>query len=138
MIMHLAHGTMVTANIRLDRLLGTGGMGSVWAADHLTLETQVAVKFISAEALGSKGSAALARFKREAKAAAKIRSPHAVQIFDQGVTEDGTPYIVMELLQGESLGAHLKRLGTLDLQTAAQVLHQVCKALATAGWRRST
>src|SRR5262245_29598988 len=99
--MELVPGTMVTSNVRLVRPLGEGGMGSVWAADHLGLDTQVAVKFISAELV--KDEQIRARFSREAKATAQIKSPHVVQTLDHGFMPDGTPYIVMELLHGASM-----------------------------------
>ncbi len=106
-------------------------MGSVWRAEHLTLGTQVAVKFISAE-LAASSTEALERFRREARTAAQIRNPHVVQILDSGVTEQGTPYIVMEHLEGESLGERLEREGALDLRMAALVVVQVAKALHAA------
>ncbi len=122
---------MVTDNVRLVRLLGRGGMASVWVAEHLVLQTEVAVKFISPE-LVKKTPSMLERFKREASAAAKIKSPHVVQTFDSGVMDDGTPYIVMELLEGESLGDQLERVGTLKVEQTTAILAQVAKALAAA------
>jgi len=106
-------------------------MGSVWVADHLTLENQVAVKFIASKLL-EESSSALERFQREAKAAAKINSAHVAKTFDQGVTTDQTPYIVMELLAGESLADRIARLGALDLTQAARIIIQVSKALGAA------
>jgi serine/threonine-protein kinase len=129
--MELGPGASVTNNVRLVRKLGEGGMGSVWVADHLTLETQVAVKFISA-ALSQQDPTLLERFRQEAKAAAKIRSPYVVQTFDQGVTPDGMAYIVMELLDGESLGDRLERAGAVPLGQIAQIVDQVAKALQVA------
>ncbi|MBW2528932.1 MAG: SUMF1/EgtB/PvdO family nonheme iron enzyme [Deltaproteobacteria bacterium] len=130
--MALSAGTMVTPNVRLTRLLGEGGMGSVWVAEHLTLDTQVAVKFISTQSFGKAGRTQLARFRREAKAAVKIRSPHVVQIFDYGIMDDGSPYIVMELLEGETFGARLKRLGAVGPEMTAEIMAQVSKALSAA------
>ena len=75
--MGVAQGTMVNPNVRLTRLLGEGGMGSVWVADHLALKTEVAVKFLHAD-LVRRSPAMLGRFEREASAAAKIKSPHVV------------------------------------------------------------
>jgi serine/threonine-protein kinase len=125
----MQQGDVIAANVRLDRLLSEGGMGSVWVADHLTLNTQVAVKFMSAEM--AHHAEAIARFTREASAAAQIRSPHIVQVFDHGVTAEGVPYIVMELLQGEDLDTRLGR-GPLSLRDTIQVIGQVCKALGRA------
>ena len=103
-------------------------MGSVWIAEHRGLETQVAVKFID-DALGVDENI-LARFSREAAAAAQIRSPHVVQIFDHGTIDGRIPYIVMELLEGESLGNRIARLRQLPLEETAVVLSQTCKALS--------
>ena len=96
---------MIGTSIRLVRVLGEGGMGSVWVADHLTLQTQVAVKFMSQSLMASED--AVIRFSREATAAAQVKSPHVVQMFDHGLTPEGIPYIVMELLEGEDLGKRL-------------------------------
>src|SRR4051794_20766068 len=106
--MVLAPGSTVNANLRLVRMLARGGMGSVWVAEHRGLKTQVAVKFID-EALGANAQA-LGRFAREAEAVARIRSPHVVQILDHGMADGRIPYIAMELLEGESLGARIRRL----------------------------
>ncbi len=119
---------MINANVRLSHLLGKGGMGEVWVADHLTLSVAVAVKFILADQ--SVDEMALARFSREATSAARIRSPHVVQVLDHGV-HAGAPFIVMELLEGEDLGARIAR-GPLALGEIAPILQQVARALAQA------
>ncbi|MBW2528590.1 MAG: protein kinase [Deltaproteobacteria bacterium] len=124
-------GMQVTPNVRTVERLGEGAMGEVWVADHLTLKTQVAVKFISEE-LDPNDGEVLARFEREASTAARIKSPFVVQTFDQGVTPQGTPYIVMELLEGEGLGDRLDRTEWLSLQQAGQVLAHTAKALGSA------
>jgi eukaryotic-like serine/threonine-protein kinase len=120
---------MISPSVRLSRPLGAGGMGTVWLADHLALKTQVVVKFMSA----SLGADPLSRerFAREAVAAAQVKSPHVVQTFDHGLTTDGTPFIVMEWLEGEDL-AHRIRSGPVDLSALASILTQVCRALARA------
>src|SRR6478672_1710505 len=105
--MLLAENVIVAERFRLNRLLGRGGMGSVWHATHLGLDTECAVKFIEGEFASL--PEAQARFEREAKAAAQLRSPHVVAIMDHGLCE-GTPYIAMELLDGEDLGKRLGRL----------------------------
>jgi serine/threonine-protein kinase len=129
--MDLAAGTMVTPNVRLVRMLGEGGMGSVWVADHLSLNTQVAVKFISAEILDAH-PVVRERFNREASLSAQIKSPHVVQTFDHGMVDDSIPYIVMELLDGESLGDRLERVGTLSLDETVAVVEQASRALSKA------
>ena len=121
---------MVTTNVRLVSPIGEGAMGSVWLAEHLTLETEVAVKFILAKVANREE--AVTRFKREAAVAAKIKSPHIVQVFDQGQMEDGTPYIVMERLEGESLDLRLERVRRLTMRQTAQIVSQVAKGLRAA------
>jgi serine/threonine-protein kinase len=123
-------GQPVTASIKLVRLLDNGSMGSVWVASHGGLGTEVAVKFMSPDY--AKNQNLVTRFSREAHAAAHLRSPHVVQIFDHGVTPDGVPYIVMELLDGESLHKRLKREGPIDPATTALIIAQTCKALTRA------
>lgn len=126
----LVPGRMVGETLRLSRLLGRGAMGSVWVADHLSLRSQVAVKFMAQAMLDDATS--LRRFQQEAMAAAEIRSPHVVRVFDHGTTEDGLPYIVMELLEGESLERRLKRAGPMAVADAVAVVRQCAKALAKA------
>ncbi len=126
----LSPGQLVTSNVRLVQKLGEGGMGAVWVADHLTLHTRVAVKFMSQQ-LAMDG-AANARFSREAAAAAQIKSPHVVQSYDHGVTAEGTSFIVMELLEGEDLGERIKGQGPLAMRDTGEILAQCCKALARA------
>lgn len=106
-------------------------MGTLWVADHLMLDTEVVVKFVH-QRLAAEGREADARFEREAKAAAKIKSPHVVQIFDYGRMSDGTAYMVMEKLDGESLADRLHRTGWLSFEQASEVVHQVCRALHAA------
>jgi serine/threonine-protein kinase len=105
-------------------------MGSVWVADHLGLGTRVAVKFLSPTF--THNQSVVERFRREAMAASQIKSPHVAQMFDQGVTSDGMPYIIMELLEGEDLGQRVRRIGPLDLNEVALIVTQVAKALARA------
>jgi serine/threonine-protein kinase len=124
----LAPGTMVTSNVRLVDLIARGGMGSVWLADHLGLETRVAVKFIKSD-MANQDDSLRERFKREASIAAQIRSIHAVQVFDHGVTPDGTAYIVMELLEGRSLTDRIERDGAMTVREVGIVVGQVAKVL---------
>jgi eukaryotic-like serine/threonine-protein kinase len=126
----LVPGMMVTPNVRLERPLGEGGMGSVWLADHLSLHSKVVVKFIS-DALAT-NEEARARFSREAAAASQVRSPHVVQTFDHGITADGVPYIVMEHLEGRSLGVALVEEGTLRPAMVIDIITQLSRALEKA------
>ncbi|MFO0547942.1 MAG: protein kinase [Polyangiaceae bacterium] len=125
-------GDFITENVRLVRLLGKGGMGSVWVARHESLDVDVAVKFVSPELLSDGDALVLERFRREAKLAAKIESPHVVRIFDHGVTKDGVPYIVMELLRGESVAERLVRTGRFAPKDAARVVKEVAAGLSRA------
>jgi serine/threonine protein kinase len=99
-------GTVIGGRYRLDAPIGAGGMGSIWRATHLTLETPVAVKLL--ESYGSSRKQMTQRFMREAKIAAALRHRHVVQILDFGVMDDGQPYMVMELLEGESLADRME------------------------------
>jgi len=121
---------LVAGKYQLVAMIGRGGMGSVWEARHASLGTRFAIKFIESEYADSQE--ARHRFDREARAAATIQSKHAIQIYDHGVTDDGKPYIVMELLQGEPLDKRIERLGALSLQDTARILQQVCRGLARA------
>ena len=105
-------------------------MGSVWAAEHLALDTLVAVKFMTRDHVLQPDLAA--RFRREAQAAAQLRSPHVTQVLDYGVTPDGEPYIVMELLEGETLRQRLRRVGNLPLGEVVHLIEQMAKGLSRA------
>jgi len=133
----LAEGIEIAGKYRLERLLREGGMGSVWVATHLALGTPVAIKFMAArlghDAAGSSepGVQERARFEREAKTAAQIRMTNVVQVLDYGV-DQGMPYLVMELLEGEDLGARLERVGRLSLADSARILTPIARALQRA------
>jgi serine/threonine-protein kinase len=121
---------LVAGKYEVVGLIGRGGMGSVWEGRHASLGTRVAIKFIDPEYAESKE--AQSRFVNEARAAATIQTKHAIQIYDHGVTDDGRPYIVMELLIGEPLDKRVERLGRISLAETARVLVQVCRALQRA------
>ena len=124
-----AAGDVLAEKYRLVRELGRGGMGAVWSAEHLVLRSPVAVKLVLSKVADSEPLRA--RFLREAQAAAALRSPHVVQILDYGVHED-TPFMVMELLEGESLRQRLARTGVLGAQETARLLIHVARALQKA------
>lgn len=109
--------------------LGRGGMGSVWAAEHIALRSKVAVKLIE-RTLHHKEEAFL-RFAREARAAAAFRSPHVVQVLDYGI-EEGRAYLVMELLEGETLSDRIDRLGKLSPRETWRVLNHLGRAMGRA------
>jgi serine/threonine protein kinase len=127
---NLRPGALVTPSIRLTRLLGRGGMGSVWVAEHLRLRTDVVVKFMAPEYAADAG--ARTRFEREATLAAQAKSPNVVQVFDHGVSDLGFPYIAMELLVGEDLGKRIEREGLIEPKLLAGVLKQACNGLSRA------
>jgi serine/threonine-protein kinase len=104
-------------------------MGSVWRAEHLALHAAVAVKLMDPAIAETPEGAE--RFRREAQAAASLRSTHVVQVLDYGV-EDGTPYLVMELLHGESLAACLEREVRLSPARTLAIMTQVCRAITRA------
>jgi serine/threonine-protein kinase len=121
---------------RLDEELGKGGMGEVYRASHQMLARPAAVKLIRPEVLGgsSPGTARvlLERFRREAEAAASLRSPHTISLYDFGVAHDGTFFFVMELLDGIDLESLVERFGPLPPERAVYLLTQVCHSLEEA------
>jgi serine/threonine protein kinase len=121
---------------RLGELLGRGGMGEVYKATHRMLARPAAIKLIRPEMIAALGreSAQLAvkRFRREAEAAANLRSPHTVELYDFGVTDDQTLYFVMELLDGMDLQSLVHRHGPVPAVRAIYILRQVCKSLEEA------
>ena len=125
-----AGSELIAGKYRLVRIVGQGGMGSVWEGEHTTLGTRVAIKFIEPEFLDN--PEARNRFENEARAAAALRSRHVVQVFDHGLTRDGRPYIVMEFLSGEPLDQRLERMGRLTPLETTRILFQVCRALSRA------
>jgi hypothetical protein len=121
---------------QLVKLLGQGGMGEVWLAEHRLLARPAAVKLIRPEALGADRSGAqgnvVRRFEREAKATAALSSPHTIQLHDFGVTDDGTLYYVMELLRGLDLEEFVQRFGPMPADRVAYILRQACDSLGEA------
>jgi len=122
-------GAIVADRFHLVRQLGKGGMGEVWLAHDARLDTPCAVKFLHASGHG--GAAVRARFEREARAAAQLRSPNVVQILDHGEYL-GEPYIAMEMLQGEDLATRLRRLERIDARDMVVIVAQIAKALTRA------
>lgn len=119
----------------LLRALGRGGMGEVWAARHRMLARPAAVKLIRPELLGADPRSrqiAIRRFEREARATASMGSVHTVDVYDYGLTNEGAFFYVMELLDGVSLDALVKRFGPLPADRAVHLLVQVCHSLSEA------
>lgn len=127
-LQYMQQGTLIEDQYLLERQLGAGGMGTVWVARDLRLARSVAIKFLSGDFHNDEP--ARLRFEREARMASKIRSPHVVQVFAAGITAEGVPYVVMELLDGEDLDARLQRNGPCSLVETGVIVEQVCRALS--------
>jgi serine/threonine protein kinase len=119
----------------MEELLGEGGMGEVWKARHHMLARPAAVKLIRPEILGidqAKREEAVRRFEREAQTTASLRSPHTINLYDFGVSDEGAFYYVMELLDGLSLDLFVKRFGPMNAERVVYLLRQVCRSLQEA------
>jgi serine/threonine-protein kinase len=123
-------GQMLAGKYRVERVLGAGAMGMVLAATHLALGTRVAIKVMLGG--GKNTDQHQARFLREARVAAMLRSHHAGKVLDVGMTEAGAPYIVMEFLDGKDLATLLQERGPLPTQEAVTYILQACEAIAEA------
>jgi eukaryotic-like serine/threonine-protein kinase len=126
----LASGTWITPSVRLVRPLDAGGMSTVWVAADMRLQTQVAVKILSRQLLSDEG--ARTRFEREGRLPSQIGSPHLVQTYDHGFLPDGTPFIVMEWLDGETLKHRLVREQRIAPRHTLSVVEQICRCLERA------
>ncbi len=123
-------GTVVDGRYRVDRVIGEGGMGTVYEARHTSLGRPFALKALK-KVLAQDGELS-ARFIQEARAAASVAHPSVVQITDFGVLSEGQPYFVMEMLEGESLSSLIAKGGPLPAGQAVRILRQVVEALAAA------
>ena len=123
-------GTTVADKYRVERLIGKGGMGAVYAAQNTAIGKRVALKFLSREA--AQNREATRRFQREAQAASLIESEHIVQVFDAGTSAEGLPFLVMEHLTGEDLRARLEREHELAVPDALAIVAQLLRALTRA------
>ena len=126
----LRPGDVIDGAYVVERLLGQGGMGAVFVAFESRLARRVAIKVLLGG--GTDNPEALARFEREARSAAALQSDHVARVFSVGVIADMTPYIVMELLDGEDLSGVLKRRGPLPAAEVVALMLQVCDALIEA------
>lgn len=120
----------IAGRFRIEREIGTGGMGTVYLATHLGLDRPVAVKIIKREFVGDRDVAD--RFLREAKTMAKLRHPNAAMIFDAGSLPDGRHFIIMEFVEGETLSQALEREVRFSPTRAVQIATQVCDVLEEA------
>lgn len=123
----LEQGTVICGRYRLIRSLDRGGMGLLWEATDEHLGHVVAIKFPSEEVRATE--VLRKRFKRESRLAVRIGGPNVITILDEGDTEDGIPFIVMERLQGHDLDAHLEKYKKIDLFQAADIISQVDRVL---------
>ncbi|HMI90774.1 MAG TPA: serine/threonine-protein kinase [Polyangiales bacterium] len=123
----IAAGTRIAGKYRLTRLIGAGGMGAVWAAVNEPLGSEVALKFLLGRTHGNREHAQ--RFAAEAKMAAAIKHRFVVDIFDFGSTEDGTPYMVLELLDGQELGQRLRHGPPLTVKDLVRLIAQCLSGL---------
>jgi serine/threonine protein kinase len=123
-------GEVLAGKFRVERVLGVGGMGVVVAATHLQLDQRVALKFVLPS--GMQNAEAVERFAREARAAVRLRSEHVARVLDVGTMETGSPYIVMEFLEGRDLATVLSEGGPLHAPLALDYVMQACEAIAEA------
>jgi serine/threonine protein kinase len=124
-----AAGDVIGSKYSLLRLLGEGGMGSVWVAENMALKANVALKLIRADVAEASANE---RFLSEARLAARLQHAAIVRVFDFGKTEQDEPFIVMELLDGETLGQRLSRMGAIDPTDLCQTLLPIIDALHSA------
>jgi eukaryotic-like serine/threonine-protein kinase len=124
------HGQVLAGKYVVENVVGAGAMAIVVSAMHRQLDTRVAIKFLRPEMLGK--ADLVSRFRREGRAAAKIRSKHVARVFDVGELDDGTPFMVMEYLEGNDLAQVLEERGPLPVGETIGYGLQVCEALAGA------
>jgi serine/threonine-protein kinase len=123
-------GCVIDRKYRLDAKIGFGGMGDVYQASRLLIGDQVAIKILHAAHVSDPQAGE--RFRREAQAAARLKHPNAVSIYDFGVTSEGLVYLVMELVEGQNLRQIIKQQGPLPPATVSEITNQVCSALQVA------
>lgn len=123
-------GQILAGKYRIERVIGKGGMGVVVAAHHLQLDEKVAIKFLLPAAVAR--ADLLARFEREARAAVKIKNEHVARVIDVGVLETGSPFMVMEFLDGMDLAARITAEGRLSVAETADWVLQACEAIVEA------
>jgi eukaryotic-like serine/threonine-protein kinase len=123
-------GTVLVEKYRLSREIGRGGMAAVYEAENIHIGKRVAVKVLAAELTAS--TIVVERFLREARAAAAISSPYICDVYDSGKLEDGRPFLVLELLEGESLYECMTRVRQIDVPTTVRMVGQVARGLTKA------
>src|SRR5207237_8282280 len=123
-------GSEIDGRYRIVELIGEGGMGKVYLAEHVEIGKRVALKVLHPSY--SRMPDLVERFRREARAASKIGHPNIVDVTDSGTTNDGSVYFVMEYLEGVELGSIIEREGALDVARALRIASQICRALSAA------
>jgi eukaryotic-like serine/threonine-protein kinase len=123
-------GTVLAGKYRVTREIGRGGMAAVYEAANVDIGKRVAIKVLAQELTTS--AVVVERFLREARAAAAIRSPFICDIYDSGRLDDGRPFLVLELLEGESLYERMTKIRWLDIETTVAIISQVCRGLTKA------
>src|SRR6185437_10806333 len=123
-------GTVLAGKYRITREIGRGGMAAVYEAANVDIGKRVAIKVLAQELTTS--AVVVERFLREARAAAAIRSPYICDIYDSGRLDDGRPFLVLELLEGESLYERMTKIRWLDIETTVSIVTQVCRGLTKA------
>lgn len=123
-------GTLLAGKYKVTRELGRGGMAAVYEAEHVDIGKRIAIKVLAAELANSQ--IVIERFVREARAAASVKSPYIVEVYDSGRLDDGRPFIAMELLEGESLYDRMARVRLIDPPQTVRVIGQVAKGLTKA------
>ena len=132
--MSLQVGEIVDNKYRIIRVLGQGGMGAVYEGENTRIHRRVAIKILHAS-VATKADI-VQRFEREAQAAGRIGSEHIVEVLDLGNLPTGERFMVMEFLDGESLGDRIKRKGRVSVHEMAHILRQILEGLAAAHGRR--
>jgi serine/threonine-protein kinase len=122
-------GTLLAGRYVIEQVIGEGGMATVYRARHKLVDRPVAVKIMNP--MLASDPIVRERFRREAKSAQKLAHPNIIEIYDQGDTEDGTAYIVMELLRGEALASVIQR-GLMDVDRAIHIMIQIARGMARA------
>lgn len=128
MAINLQHGTLIAERFRLDAFVGKGGMAEVWAGTHVITRRRVALKFL----LDNNKPSVARRFVREARAMTSFEHPNVVKVYDVQMLDGGVPFMVMELLEGETLQRYLRRKERLSLEETASLLVPVVSAVASA------
>src|SRR5512141_3034716 len=123
-------GTVLAGKYRITREIGRGGMAAVYEAANVDIGKRVAIKVLAQELTTS--AVVVERFLREARAAAAIRSPYICDIYDSGKLDDGRPFLVLELLEGESLYERMTKIRWLDVETTCSIIIQTCRGLTKA------